>query len=79
MDHGEYQINGTRNIKNASFVHKDAKKSMSSHKILKKYRHLPMIFPSTCNFLKMYAYSNDFQKIFLLRTSVIATRSDQIK
>ena len=64
MDHEEYQINGTRNMKNVNFVHKDAQQIISSHKISKKYRPLPMIFPLTCDLLKMYAYSNDFQKFF---------------
>ena len=37
MDHGGNQSNGTRNMKNVNFVHKDAQKIISSHKIWKKY------------------------------------------
>ena len=38
MDHGENQSNGTRNMKNVNFVHKDVKELIqSSHKISKKY------------------------------------------
>ena len=39
----------------------------------------PQMFSSSCKLLKMDAYANDFQKIFLAKILVIATRSDQIR
>ena len=34
-------------------------------KVTNKAKHTPMIFSLTCNLLKMDAYYNDFEKIFL--------------
>ena len=37
IDHGGNQSNGTKNIKNVNFVHKDVQKIISWRKTLKKY------------------------------------------